>query len=74
MLIRVRVKTEAKKESVIELDNKQLQISVKEPAKENAANRRTVELVAEHYSVSPKKVRIMRGHKAPSKLVTIAGL
>lgn len=67
MDIRVRVKTGARKESVIELDTKSLQIAVKEKPIDNAANRRVLELVAEHYRCPLKSVSITRGHSAPLK-------
>ncbi|OGG68794.1 hypothetical protein A3H77_00130 [Candidatus Kaiserbacteria bacterium RIFCSPLOWO2_02_FULL_56_11] len=71
MYIRVRVTAGARKESVIEVDSKRLEIAVKEKAKDNAANRRVVELVARHYRVPVKSVRITRGHTSPAKLLTI---
>ena len=71
MLIRVRVKAGASKESIIELDTKQLQIAVKEPAANNAANRRVIELVARHYHCPTKNVRITRGHLTPSKYIEV---
>jgi uncharacterized protein (TIGR00251 family) len=72
MLIQVRIKTGAKNESIIELDNKQLQIAVKESPENNAANRRVIELVARHYHVETRHVHITRGHTATSKHIEIS--
>lgn len=65
--IRVRVKTDAKNESVIEIDTKSLQIAVKEKPEGNTANHRVIELVARHYRCPVKNVRLMRGHTMPLK-------
>jgi len=47
------------------------EISVKEKAEKNMANSRVLELVAEYFKVSKAKVRIINGHKHPSKLIVM---
>ena len=47
------------------------EISVKEKAERNMANIRVVELVAMHFKISVSKVRIINGHKHPSKLLIV---
>ena len=47
------------------------EVSVKEKAQRNEANARVLELVANHFKVSVKKVRIVNGHRHPSKLIVI---
>jgi uncharacterized protein YggU (UPF0235/DUF167 family) len=47
--------------------------SVREPAEQNRANARVLELLAGHFGVPKNKVRIINGHKSPSKLVVIEG-
>lgn len=47
------------------------EISVREKAQGNMANTRALELVAEHFKISVKKVRIVNGHHHPSKLLLI---
>ena len=46
-------------------------IAVREPAEQNAANKRIREIIAMQYSVPLGKVRIKTGHRAPSKLFEI---
>ncbi len=72
MYVSVSVTARAKKESFTVVGNSRFKISVKEEARMNAANRRVVELVAEHLGVSPAKVRIINGHHSPAKLLSIA--
>lgn len=70
MYIRVRVTAGAKKEVLTPKAGGFL-VSVKEPATQNLANKRVIELVALHYTISPKKVRIVNGHHAPSKILSV---
>ncbi len=71
MYIHVRVTTDAKRESVKKLSDTHFAVSVKEPAEQNRANHRVVELVAAELSVTPAQVRIVSGHHAPSKLLLV---
>lgn len=71
MYIKVRVKAQAKKESIKETKDRHFGISVKEPAQRNMANKRVIELIANHYRVPHSKVRIINGHHSPSKLLTV---
>ena len=71
--IKVKVTVGSSKESVeVEKENT-LRIAVNERAEENRANDRVVELVARHFSVAPKAVRIVSGHHQRSKMLRIAG-
>ena len=72
MYIKVRVKTGQKKESVEQLSESSFKISVKEKAERNSANARVIQIIAEKIGVPAKKVRIISGHRAPSKLLSIA--
>ena len=47
------------------------EISVKEKAERNEANNRIIELIAKHFKIPVKKVRIINGHHHPSKLLII---
>ena len=71
MHIKVRVTAEATKERFEALSGDTFKISVKVPAQENAANRRVVELIARHFGVAVKNVRIIKGHRVPSKLLLV---
>jgi len=49
-------------------------VSVKEKAERNQANSRVLALVASHFKVPISKVRIVNGHRHPSKLLIIEGM
>lgn len=72
MYVKVRVKTGQKKERVAEGAKGTFAISVKEKAERNSANARIIKIIAEKLGVPVKKVRIISGHHAPSKLLFVA--
>lgn len=71
MYISVRVVAGAKVEKVEELPRGRLKISVKAPAKQNLANHRVRELVAEHLNLPLAQVRLLSGHTSPSKIFSV---
>lgn len=71
MYINVRVVAGAKTEKVETLSKDRLKVSVREPAKQNLANRRVTELVARHFKIPAAKVRFINGHHSPSKLFSV---
>ena len=71
MYISVRVSAGQGKESVEEMKNGRLKICVKEPAKQNLANRRVTELLAAHFKLPISRVRLINGHQSPSKLFSV---
>lgn len=71
MYIRVNAIAGAKKESVKEIGEHCLEISVREPAEKNMANKRISELVAAHCGVLPKAARLINGHHSPNKMFSI---
>ena len=71
MYIYVKVTAGVKKESWKQKSEDHFEVSVKEKAERNMANARVLELVAEHFAVPVNKVRIVNGHRHPSKLLVI---
>ena len=71
MYIKVVVAAGAKQDSLTMTSETRLSVSVKAPAKQNLANSRVLELVAAHFGVSKKKVRIISGHHSPSKMLSV---
>lgn len=71
MYVKVRASTGAKKESVRVVSPDTLAISVKEKAERNLANARITDLVATHFGVPSKKIRMIKGHRSPSKTFAI---
>lgn len=72
MYVRVEVRPGARKESVLQTDDKTYTIAVREPAERNQANARVREVLAEHLSVPIGKVRMVSGHRSPRKIFDIA--
>ncbi|MDO8624350.1 MAG: DUF167 family protein [bacterium] len=72
MYIKASVHAGAKKEMFEKVSEDHFNISVKEPAKQNLANRRVCELVARHFKIPVAKVRIVNGHHSPSKLLSVS--
>ncbi|MBI5799008.1 MAG: DUF167 domain-containing protein [Candidatus Yonathbacteria bacterium] len=71
MYIRVRVSAGAKKESFAQSEKDSFWVSVKEHAEQNLANKRVLEIIALHFGISPKQIRIISGHHAPGKILSI---
>lgn len=60
-----------KSEEIVEKTKDHFEISVKEKAKNNMANRKVIEILAKHFGVGTNKVRIVNGHRNPSKLLVV---
>jgi uncharacterized protein (TIGR00251 family) len=71
MYCKVKVVPGAKKESFVKKSEDHFNVSVKEPAERNLANKRVLELVAEHFRVPYGKVRLVSGHRSPSKIFRV---
>ena len=71
MHIRVRVKTGAKNESVQKISDARFEVSVREKPENNLANRRVIALIAEQLGVPAAKVRLIKGHHHPSKILSV---
>lgn len=69
--VHVKVTAGAKKETWKQKSEDHFEVSVKEKAERNMANSRVLELVAEHFSMPVSKIRIVNGHRHPSKLLVI---
>ncbi|XKT74923.1 MAG: DUF167 domain-containing protein [Patescibacteria group bacterium UBA2103] len=71
MYVKVRAKPDAKKELIIEMDRYELAIHVKEPARQNMANRRIIEILAERYAVPARSIQMLSGFRSPNKVFSI---
>jgi hypothetical protein len=69
--IHLKVIAGAKKENWKQKSADHFEVSVKEKAEHNLANKKVLELVAKHFQVPVSKVRIVNGHHHPSKLLVI---
>lgn len=71
MYIRVRVAAGAKREVFKAITVDSFLVAVKEPAEQNLANRRVLELVGAHFGVPARAIRIVSGHHSPGKILSI---
>ncbi|MFA6077703.1 MAG: DUF167 domain-containing protein [Candidatus Paceibacterota bacterium] len=71
MYCKVKVIPGAKKESFVKKSEDHFNASVREPAERNLANNRVLELVAYHFEVAKGKVRLVSGHRSPSKIFRV---
>ncbi len=71
MYIKVRVVTKSKEEVFKKVGDNRFEAWVKEKAERNMANRRTCELVAIYFDITTPEVRIISGHRHPSKLLAV---
>ncbi|MBI1999312.1 MAG: DUF167 domain-containing protein [Parcubacteria group bacterium] len=71
MYIHVTVTAGAKTEAFKQTGERRYAISVREPAKQNLANKRVIEVVARHFRTPLGKVRIISGHHHPKKLLSV---
>ncbi len=71
MIVRVRVKADAARETQITISDNKMQFSVKEPATDNRANDRVRSMLAAHYRVPVRDVRLVSGHRHASKTFEI---
>ena len=70
-LVRVKVWPDAGEEYLEETKKGGLEIFVREPPAENRANKRVCALVARQYRVPVKNVRIVSGHRARAKILSV---
>lgn len=67
--VRAVVSAGARRESIRQEPDGSFRIAVKEPAEQNAANRRVLVLVANALGLSARQLRIVSGHHKPSKML-----
>jgi uncharacterized protein (TIGR00251 family) len=71
MYIKVKVKTKAKKDSVIKMSEDTFSVSVKTKPEEGMANKKVIELLRDYLKVYNGDIRIVSGHHSPSKIISI---
>jgi uncharacterized protein len=71
MKISVKVKPNAKKESVERMQDGSFLVSVKAPAAEGKANARLVKVLAKHFGIAPSCVAVVSGMSSRVKRVRV---
>ena len=69
MYIHVKAKTGARKEEVNKISADHFEVTVKEPAEMNLANKRILAIIKAVYP--GMQVKIVNGHHSPSKLLSV---
>ena len=70
MYIKIRVIPSSKREVINRIDEENYEIKVKQEPKNNAVNKRLIEIMRDIYKQA-KIVRIISGHRSPSKIISI---
>ncbi len=60
-----------RKERVTQTDDNTFEMTIKEPAERNLANKRIKEILAEEFGVPSKSVRIVTGHHSQGKIFDV---
>ena len=71
MLIHVKIKPDSKENKIVQKNETSFIVSVKEPAEDNRANKKMIEMVSEKFRTIKSKVKIVTGHHHPSKILEI---
>lgn len=71
MYLKVKVIAGAREDKIEKIKETEFKLWVKPKAERNMANKRVIELVAEHLGLPVNKVLIINGHTSPSKLLSI---
>ena len=71
MYIRVNATPGVKKELVKRISADRYEMSVREPAERNLANRRIKELLARELGLPEGNLRMVSGHQSPHKIFSI---
>jgi uncharacterized protein YggU (UPF0235/DUF167 family) len=71
MFIKVKVKTDLKKEYFEKTKEDTFIIGVKEKAERNLANNRICEIVASIFEIKVSCVRIVKGHHSENKILSV---
>lgn len=69
MLVKVRVKAEAKKQLIMEVASDSYAVHVQAPKERGEANKEMLELLKEYFKT--KHIKIIKGHTTPHKIVDI---
>jgi uncharacterized protein (TIGR00251 family) len=71
MQINVQVKPNAKYSEVVKITKYDYKVSVDAPAMEGEANKRLIEILAEHFEVPRSSISIVKGFKSKRKIIKI---
>lgn len=71
MYIKVKVAAGARKETFEKISDDHFDVTIKEKAERNMANKRVMELVADFFGLPTGKIKIISGHHSPGKILSV---
>jgi hypothetical protein len=71
MLIKIKVFPKSKKEELIIKDKDSFDVKIKEKPIEGKANEAVIEILASHFNIPSKKLRIIKGSRTRNKIIEI---
>lgn len=71
MFIKIRVKTNQKKEEIKSKSKDHFDVWLREKSERNLANKRLIKVVAEHFGLPHNMIHIVKGHHLPNKILSI---
>ncbi len=71
MLIRVYVTSNAREARVVKVSDDYFEVRIDEMAVGGRANKRLLEILAEHFKVQKSRISILKGTKTRNKLVQV---
>ena len=71
MLIRVHVTPNAREARVVKVSNDYFEVRVDERAVDGRANKRLLEILAEHFKIQKSRISILKGTRTRTKLVQV---
>lgn len=72
MIIRVKVKPNAKKDEVKQLESDYFEVRVTAPPEKGKANSRVIELLSKHLKIPKSKIKLKKGEKSREKVFEIS--
>lgn len=69
MLVKIRVKAEAKKQLIMEITKDSFTIHVRASKERGEANKEMLEILKEYFKTN--RIKIIKGHTTPHKIVDI---
>lgn len=71
MYLKIKVKAGQRREEILKVNENTFEISVREKAERNMANKRILEILSLELKIPVNKIRIINGHQSPTKLISI---
>ena len=71
MRIKVKVKSNAKKEEIKKIDEDYYEVRVTVVPEKGKANKRVIEILSKHFKIPKSKIRLVRGETSREKVFEI---